>query len=295
MIDGKTSLVGVVGCPVQHSLSPAIHNAALSALNLNWCYLAIPCKAENFKLVVESLRNIDCKGLNITIPHKNKALEICNVISPIAKEIGSVNTLIPDPNGGWNGANTDIEGFLAPLKIKKDWSNKNALIIGCGGSAKSVFHGLQNLKFSKVTIVSRSKDSLNNFLSTVQINNKLETEIESLTMEDLSIAQCIKNAELIVNATPIGMYDNLNDQKSLEIPLGKDIWKNLEPGTTLYDLIYTPRPTEWLKLSKLYSCQQIDGLEMLIQQGASSLKLWTGIEEIPINVMRKAAQISLMK
>ncbi len=292
MIDGETSLVGVIGSPVRHSLSPAIHNAALKALNLNWCYLAIPCKKENFDLVVQGLGTISCKGLNITIPHKNRALEICKLLSPIAKKIGSVNTLIPDKKGNWNGANTDIEGFLAPLKIEKDWKNKKAIVLGCGGSAKAVVHGLATLNISQITIINRNIDSLNEFLN--KIKNNVTTEIHGLITEDISISQYIKNANLIINTTPVGMKNNLNNEKSIQIPLGRDIWNNLEPNTILYDLIYTPRPTEWLKLGDIYSCKKIDGLEMLIQQGASSLKLWSGINNMPINIMRKAAEKALL-
>ena len=148
LIDGDTSLVGVVGCPVNHSLSPIIHNVALTELNLNWCYLAIPCKTEDFNLVVKSLRAIDCKGLNITIPHKSMAVDVCNKLSTMAKITGAVNTLVPNKSNGWIGSNTDIEGFLAPLESEKNWHEKKALIIGCGGSARAVLYGLAKFKLS---------------------------------------------------------------------------------------------------------------------------------------------------
>ena len=108
-ISGTTSLVGVLGDPIGHSLSPVIHNAALAEMGLNWCYLAIPCKSNDLTLVTDALKRTNCKGLNVTIPHKIDAIKLCNKINQIAKEIGAVNTLIPDKNNNWVGENTDIK------------------------------------------------------------------------------------------------------------------------------------------------------------------------------------------
>ena len=140
LINGDTSLLGVLGSPVNHSLSPIIHNAAFKELNLNWCYLGIPCEADDLELILTALRSINCKGLNITIPHKNNVFKLCDQVTSIAKDIGAVNTLIPNKRKGWSGANTDIEGFLAPINNK--YKNiKKALVIGTGGSAKAVVIG----------------------------------------------------------------------------------------------------------------------------------------------------------
>ena len=119
MISGKTSLVGVLGQPITHSLSPVIHNAALQEMGLDWCYLAMPCEPEKLTSITKALRNINCKGLNITIPHKETVIELCDSISPLAKRLRAVNTLIRNKDEGWDGTNTDVEGFLAPLKIKQ--------------------------------------------------------------------------------------------------------------------------------------------------------------------------------
>jgi len=284
LIDGDTALVGVIGCPIKHSLSPVIHNAALTELNLNWCYLAIPCTKDDFNLVIQGLRAIDCKGLNITIPHKNIAINACHKLTTIAKNAGAVNTLIPDKLNSWIGSNTDIEGFLVPLQPKKEWQKKTALVIGSGGSAKAVLHGLSTLEFSKIYIVGRNQVSLDNLLNEINKNQFLSTELQLLLNHDVLLSKYIKESDLIINATPVGMYPDTK-----EMPLGKKVWENLENNTTLYDLIYTPRPTEWLKLGKIYGCQTIDGLEMLIQQGAASLRLWSGIEKIPTKLMKQAA------
>ena len=115
-ITGKTKLVGLLGQPVNHSLSPVMHNAAYEEMGLDWCYVAIPCDGENIEKVTTALRIVDCKGLNITIPHKQEVIKACNNLTETANKIQAVNTLVPEKNNQWIGANTDVEGFLMPLK-----------------------------------------------------------------------------------------------------------------------------------------------------------------------------------
>ncbi len=294
MISGKTSLVGLLGQPVNHSLSPVIHNAAMQEMGLDWCYLAMPCESKNLNIVTKALLNLNCKGLNITIPHKQSALNICKTISPLAKKLGAVNTLIPNQEEGWTGDNTDVEGFLAPLKVK-EWKGKKAIIIGCGGSARAVMAGLENLDIKDILVIGRNKNSLNCFLKDLTPQNlnlqKNKIHLEGLLSEDDQISNQIKKADLIINATPIGMSkENTQAGLSHEMPLGETIWQNLEAKTILYDLIYTPRPTAWLTLGAQKGCTPIDGLEMLIQQAAASLRLWSQTKDIPIDVMRAAAK-----
>ncbi len=297
-ITGNTRLLGVIGDPISHSLSPVIHNAAFHKMNLDWCYIPIPCKTTNLESVIQSLRAIDFKGLNITIPHKINAIKLCKEIDPIAKKIGSINTLIQNKNGGWNATNTDVEGFIQPLKNKNTWEGKEAIILGCGGSAKAVVAGLEILNFKKITLTGRKEKSLHDFLNKFdheKLNLNSPTHVEGYLSTDTKLIERIKQADLIVNTTPVGMLRKEEAYESQEnIPLGSEIWKNLESKTTLYDLIYNPRPTEWLKLGAKYGCRQIDGLEMLIQQGAASLRIWSGKNIIPIDSMRNAAKNHLL-
>tara|TARA_Y100001968_G_scaffold98297_1_gene88315 strand:- start:3799 stop:4692 length:894 start_codon:yes stop_codon:yes gene_type:complete len=288
-ISGTTNLVGVVGSPVRHSLSPVIHNAAFAEMGLDWCYLAIPCEPKNLETTVNTLSNMNCKGLNITIPHKEKSIALCESISNIARDIGAINTLIPAQKGNWIGDNTDIIGFLNPLK-NKIWENRNALILGCGGSARSVFAGLKILKFKEITIVSRNKVKLNKFIEEMKENlyssNIFTPKVNGILQEDINLIEHIKNSDLIINTTPIGMSTNTYE---LKVPLGNEIWSSLKTNTTLYDLIYTPKPTKWLKIGAKMNCQIIDGLEMLIEQGAASLRLWSNLQDIPTKTMKNAA------
>ncbi len=295
MISGSTALTGLLGDPVSHSLSPNMHNAAFPEMQLDWCYLAMPCKTNDLPTALEALRGLDCKGLNITIPHKETVAKLCSDLSPIAKKLGAVNTLIPNSKGGWTGTNTDVEGFLTPLKkIKKDWKNIEAIVIGSGGSARAVLAGLEELNISKINLIGRNQKKINSLISDFDLTKTkgIKTNLKSYLIEDLEIINLIQRAGLIVNATPIGMK-NKNTIKTLQMPLGKDIWTNLNPHALLYDLIYTPRPTTWLAWGCKAGFTCIDGLEMLLGQGAASLSLWSGTKKIPINTMRNALNHSI--
>jgi shikimate dehydrogenase len=121
-ISGSTALVGVLGDPVRHSLSPAMHNAALAALGLDWVYLALPAPAERLVTVLEALEAVGCRGLNVTLPHKQAAARLAAERCPLAERLGAVNTLVPRPAGGWLGTNTDVAGFIAPLRqARRSW------------------------------------------------------------------------------------------------------------------------------------------------------------------------------
>ena len=291
-ITGKTNLVGLLGQPVNHSLSPIIHNAAYEEMGLDWLYLAFPCDKTNLQQLTKSLRLINCKGLNITIPHKHDVLKACNKLTDIASSIQAVNTLIPEQNNQWIGANTDVEGFLMPLK-NENLSNKNVLVIGCGGSARAVVMGLTRFNLKQITIIGRSEDSLNLFMNDMKyLSTSNITSIKAINKNKSNIKPYIEDANLIINTTPIGMNSKIVDKEN--IPLGLEIWDDLSNKTILYDLIYTPRPTNWLKLGQQKNCLTIDGLDMLVQQGALSIQLWSGFNNVPIETMKSSAKKHLM-
>ena len=291
-ITGKTNLVGLLGQPVNHSLSPIMHNAAYEEMGLDWCYVAIPCDQTNLEKVITSLRVIDCKGLNVTIPHKQEVLKACNKLTSIANDIQAVNTLIPEKNNQWIGANTDVEGFLMPLK-DQNLIHKNVVILGCGGSARAVVMGLNNLNVKKITIIGRNENSLDTFVKSMkELLTKRKISIEGINSKKLNVTAYIEEADLIVNTTPIGMNSKNTEQEN--IPLGHKIWDNLSNKTILYDLIYTPRPTNWLKIGQQKNCLTIDGLDMLVQQGALSIKLWSGFNNVPIKIMKSSAKKHLI-
>ncbi len=291
-ITGKTSLVGLLGQPVNHSLSPIMHNAAYEEMGLDWCYLAMPCDTKDLKEVATGLRLIDCKGINVTIPHKQEILHCCENLTKIANDIKAVNTLIPGKNNHWIGANTDVEGFLMPLK-GQNLINKSVVVIGSGGSSRAVVMALISLNVQKITIVGRNENSLDVFIKNMKkLSTKEKISIEGINSKKLNVTPYIEEADLIVNATPIGMNKNKTDEEN--IPLGHEIWNSLSNKTILYDLIYNPRPTNWLKIGHRKNCCIIDGLDMLVGQGALSIKLWSGFDEIPTEIMKSSAQKHLM-
>ena len=291
-ITGKTNLVGLLGQPVNHSLSPIIHNAAYKEMGLDWCYVAMDCESKNLEKVTKALRHIDCKGLNITIPHKQEVLKACNKLTEIADNIQAVNTLIPEKDNQWLGANTDVEGFLKPLK-RHNFKDKNIVVIGCGGSSRAVVMGLNSLNIKKVTIIGRNKISLDIFVKNMSnLLAKRNISIEGINHKELNVSPYIEEADLIINATPIGM--NSKNNKKENIPLGTEIWECLSNKTILYDLIYTPRPTNWLKIGQQKNCFTIDGLDMLVEQGAFSIRLWSGFNDIPVQIMKSSAEKHLM-
>ena len=280
MITSKTSFLALIGNPVSHSLSPIMQNAAIQYLGLDLIYMAIPCKDEDLEIVVNSLKKMNCKGLNITIPFKQKVFNMCSEISPVAKKVKAINTLKLTDDKDWIGTNTDIDGFIYPLK-NLNLIKKSSLILGSGGAARSVIQGLIKLKLSKITIISRNKSSLNELIT----NFKNDIEIEGLLSTNNEINNLIQEIDLIINTTPVGMSNTINND---EIPFGKNFWDSINSKTIVYDLIYNPSPTPFLKFCDKKGCMTIDGTQMLIAQGAKSLSFWTNGLEVPFEVMHDA-------
>ena len=281
MITSKTSFIALIGNPVSHSLSPIMQNAALQYLGLDLIYIAIPCKDKDLELVLNSLKKINCKGLNITIPYKERVFDLCSEISPIAEKLKAINTLKLNAEKEWSATNTDVEGFIYPLK-GLHLTNKQSIVIGSGGAARSVIQGLINLNLSKISVVSRNKSSLNKLTK----NFENEIEIKSLLNNDNQIQNLIKEADLIVNTTPVGMKTTTNEENIL--PYGETFWSSLNSKTIVYDLIYNPAPTPLLKFCAKKGCMTIDGLQMLVAQGLKSLSFWTDGLEVPFHIMNDA-------
>ena len=282
MISSKTSFIALIGNPVSHSLSPIMQNAALQYLGLDLIYIAVPCKDEDLELVLNSFKKINCKGLNITIPHKEKVFNLCSEISPIANKLKAINTLKLNSEKEWSATNTDVEGFIYPLK-KLKLDKKQSLVLGSGGASRSVIQGLINLNFSTISVISRSKSSLDE----LKKNFRNQIEIQCFLHDDNQAVNLIERADLIVNTTPVGMKtDTLEENNAL--PYGESFWRSLNSETIIYDLIYNPAPTPLLKFCAKKGCITIDGLQMLVAQGIKSLSFWTNGLEVPFHIMDDA-------
>jgi shikimate dehydrogenase len=317
MIKGTTKLLGVIGHPVEHSLSPAMHNAAISHLGVDFVYLPFPVKPGDLKAAIAGFAAIGVRGFSITIPHKQAILPLLSSVSPIARSIGAVNTVYLTDKG-WCGTNTDVEGFLAPLQTLStppyqggakdatsgletgntavesgpppyqggarggsDWSQKVAVILGNGGAARAVVAGCAQLGCAEIHVVGRSEQNLGEFQQS-WVNSPMPVQnLQVHTWDKLSML--ISQADLLVNTTPVGMYPQ--GEKS---PVVQGAIDRMKAGAIVYDLIYNPNPTQFLKDAQLRGARAIDGLPMLVQQGAAALKIWLNQESVPVDVMRQA-------
>jgi shikimate dehydrogenase len=287
MIQGTTKLLGVIGHPIAHSLSPAMHNAAISHLGVDFVYLPFPVKPEDLKAALAGFAAIDLRGFSITIPHKQAILPLLAEVSPIARAIGAVNTVYRTDKG-WCGTNTDVEGFLAPLQTPayqpkggSDWSQKVAVILGNGGAARAVVAGCAQLGCAEIHVVGRNAQNLAEFQQS-WVNSPMPVQnLQAHSWDNLSML--IAQADLLVNTTPVGMHPH--GEKS---PVSAAALDRLTAGAIVYDLIYTPNPTQFLKDAQLRGAIPVDGLEMLVQQGAAALKIWLDTESVPVDVMRQA-------
>jgi len=284
MINGTTKLVGVTGYPVEHSLSPVMHNAAIATLGVDYIYLPLPVKPENLQLALAGFAAINLVGFNVTIPHKQAILPLLSEISPIAQAVGAVNTVWRTENG-WAGTNTDVEGFLAPLQTnKQNWSQTVAVILGNGGAARAVVAGCAQLGCAEIHIIGRNQQNLEAFQNNWN-NSPLAVNIQAHLWEKLPLL--IPQTTLLVNTTPKGMYPHIK-----ESPLNAGQIADLPPGAVVYDLIYNPSPTQFLQHAQQQGAVTINGLEMLVQQGAAALKIWLQ-QEVPVDIMRQALQQQL--
>jgi shikimate dehydrogenase len=281
MITGKTQLLGVIGHPVEHSLSPVMHNAAIAQLGLDYIYLPFPIKPENLDTAIQGFAAIGVIGFSITIPHKQAIIPLLAEVSSLAQAVGAVNTVVRKDEQ-WFGTNTDVEGFLAPLQTtyQRDWSQTVGVILGNGGAARAVVAGCAQLGCAKIHVVGRNLQKLKDFRES-WANSPITNNLEVHTWEELP--KLIPQADLLVNTTPIGMYPKVE-----ESPLNRGEMADLPSGAIAYDLIYTPNPTRFLQQAEKQGAIAIDGLEMLVQQGAAALKIWLQEETVPADVMRQA-------
>ena len=277
-ITGTTQLLGVIGDPITHSLSPVMHNAALKALGADFIYVAFPVAAGGLEPAIAGFTATGVQGFNITIPHKQAIMPLLTEITAEAQAVGAVNTVWRTERG-WAGTNTDVAGFIAPLKTIQDWSGATALVLGNGGAARAVVEGCGQLGFAAVQVVGRNPEKLAEF----EHSWGQSPRRSSLTVHGWDhLPRQLPTADLIVNTTPIGMHTTAG-----QIPLEANHLA-LAPATALvYDLIYTPRPTQLLTLAAQRGLVALDGLEMLVQQGAAALEIWLQ-RPVPVATMRQA-------
>lgn len=286
-ITGATKLLGVMGYPIEHSLSPVMHNAALEVLAAQnkedyreYVYVPWPVRPDALSRVVSSLAEMGCCGFNVTIPHKQAIMPLLAEMTAIAEGVGAVNTVWLTPSG-WAGTNTDVQGFLSPLQaLQRDWSSLTPCILGSGGAARAVLAGCAQLGCPHVHVIGRQPQKLQLLQEAAALAWRLE--VQTHPWEDIPVL--LPHTDLLINTTPVGMSPHTQAS-----PLSVAEIDQLPATAIVYDLIYTPNPTVLLTDTQSSGRVGINGLEMLVQQGAAALSLWLG-QPAPVATMRQALQ-----
>ncbi len=295
-ITGTTKILGVIGNPISHSLSPIIHNAAIEQLGLDYRYLAFPVAPADLAAALAGFAAIGVIGCSVTIPHKQAIMSLLTEITPLATAVGAVNTVWNTPTG-WHGTNTDVAGFVSPLAaMQRDWSQTTVAILGNGGAARAVVAGCHQLGCGDIHVFGRDAAKLAEFKSSwqnVQLSvaggdspserlrqQPVPVKIETHLWDQLANLISRDNL-LLINSTPIGMHPQVEDS-----PISAGIMEKIGADSIAYDLIYTPRPTRFLQLAAAQGVIAIDGTEMLVQQGAAAFELWFQ-QRAPIGIMRE--------
>ena len=280
MISGKTIICGIIGDPIEHSMSPLMHNTAFQTLGLDYAYVPFKVKSLELRKAIEGIRGMNLRGVNVTIPHKVAVMPLLDRIDPLAEKIGAINTIVND-DGILTGYNTDAAGFLQTLHERGiELAEKRVLLLGAGGAARAIGNILAAEKAKLMVLNRRQELSWAEDLARRLVQSYgAGVEVGELTNENLKNA--ITNVDILVNATSLGMSPD-NDQT----PVPADLF---QANITVFDIIYNPLPTRLLQEAKAAGARTIDGLEMLVQQGAVSFEKWTGIKA-PVDVMRKSVE-----
>jgi shikimate dehydrogenase len=282
-ITGKTRVCGVIGDPIEHTLSPIMHNAAFNHLKLDYAFLAFKVKPAEVENAVNGMRALNILGLNVTMPHKKEVINYLDKIDQTAKFLNAVNT-IHNKNGKLLGFNTDGIGALKALKENGvNPHGKRVLLLGSGGAARAIAYALVQ-EADELVVLNRTVEQAKELASLLERTFNKKVVGDSLSPK--VIQDNLWDSDILVNATSVGMKPNANQS-----PVAPE-W--LKPDLAVMDIVYNPIETKLDKDAKAAGAKVISGVEMLIYQGAASFEIWTG-HSAPVEVMRKAALNHLNK
>jgi shikimate dehydrogenase len=272
-MQGSIRTYCIIGDPIHHSLSPGMQNAAFAALGLNCTYIAFRVPPSELKESVESLRSINIAGFNVTVPHKVEVMKHLDELDVTAKKAAAVNT-VNNIEGIFRGYNTDIHGFIEPLRRRMiDFRSMNVLVLGAGGAARAVVAGLaeESRSISKVVIANRDVERAKEL---AKIGSGLGLKCETISLDK---AQSVSpDSDLVVNATTLG----INNEPSVID------YDHIKKGSIVYEIVYRPVTTSLIENAKYAEANVVYGYEMLVEQGAKAFEIWTGIQA-PRDVMKK--------
>lgn len=284
MMDAYTQLVGVIGRPVRHSLSPAIHNAAFQAKGLNYVYLAF--EVEDVGAAMAGVRALGIRGLSVTIPHKVAVMAHLDEIDPVTRRIGSVNTVV-NRDGLLSGSSSDGPGALASLDEEGvETQGKRVTVLGAGGAARALSFALSgDGGAGMMRIIALQEERTRTRRLAEDVAAYADIVVRTGDLEDgPAFRTAVAEADLLIHATPVGMYPKVSET------LVPAEW--LHSGITVFDAVYTPRRTRLLREAEQAGCRVVEGLGMFVHQAAIQFRLWTG-EEPPVDLMRSVVVRSL--
>lgn len=272
MITGATRVAAVIGWPVAHSLSPALHNAAFASSGADWVYVALPVEPGRAVDALDAMATMGISGLSVTMPHKADIAAAVDSVSPAAQALRSVNTVVRQADGTLMGHSTDGAGFVASVRSDAgvDPAGMSVVVLGAGAAARSVIDALAAAGASRIAVVNRTA-------ATAEEAALLAPDVASVCPTS-ELSTVVREADLVVNATSIGMGTS-------DVPLDTEL---LRPGQLIADLVYHPLETSLLAAARARGCAVLDGLGMLVHQAAIQQQLWTGSSP-DVGVMRAAA------
>ncbi|MDO5847966.1 MAG: shikimate dehydrogenase [Methanobrevibacter sp.] len=278
-IKGSTSVVGLIGNPVEHSFSPPMHNAAFKALGMDYVYVAFDVLPENVGNAIKGAESLNIKGFNVTIPHKIEVMKHLNEIDDVARLIGAVNTI---DFKNLKGYNTDGIGAIKAINEATDIKDKKVVLAGAGGAARAIAFYLAKENPEEIVILNRNTEKSDNLAHDVA-KSKLTDNVTSDSIN--AIEKYLRDADILVDSTPLGMYPHVDDAPIATADM-------MHEDLVVNDIVYNPNETVLLKEAIKAGATPVYGIKMLLYQGAESFKIWTG-QEPPIDVMEKALKETL--
>ena len=279
VISGRTRLCGVMGDPIEHTMSPVMHNAAFRQTGLDYVYTAFRVKPEELGQAIAGMRALNIRGLNVTIPHKVAVIPFLDELVPLAEKIGAVNTIVND-DGTLKGYNTDASGFLqALLENGADPRDRNVLVLGAGGASRAISLTLAD-QGARLTILNRQEELDWAEELAARVSQLSDTTARAGLLDRQNLSEGLAKADILVNATSVGMSPDSGSS-----PVEADL---LRSGLAVFDAVYNPLKTRLLADAEAAGAKTISGIEMLAWQGALAFEKWTD-QKAPADLMREEA------